>query len=102
MTAVAWVWTGPAKRRMMPVIGRRSPRCADRCTARARRKLASAAMGVGLRPGSREDRGLLESGEEEPAMHHPIDPTFYRSPAVASAAPPEALAYVAAFDPAGN
>jgi selenium-binding protein 1 len=35
-------------------------------------------------------------------MHHPIDPTFYRSPAVASAAPPETLAYVAAFDPAGN
>src|SRR6478609_7221139 len=29
------------------------------------------------------------------------DPTFYRSPAVAMAAPPERLAYVAAFDPAG-
>src|ERR671931_755027 len=29
------------------------------------------------------------------------DPTFYRSPAAAIAAPPEQLAYVAAFDPAG-
>jgi selenium-binding protein 1 len=29
------------------------------------------------------------------------DPTFYRSPAEAIAAPPEQLAYVAAFDPAG-
>jgi selenium-binding protein 1 len=31
----------------------------------------------------------------------PADPTFYRSPAAAIAAPPESLAYVAAFDPAG-
>ena len=30
------------------------------------------------------------------------DPTFYRSPAAAIAAPPEQLAYVAAFDPAGE
>jgi methanethiol oxidase len=30
------------------------------------------------------------------------DPTFYRSPAAAIAAPPEKLAYVAAFDPAGT
>jgi selenium-binding protein 1 len=30
------------------------------------------------------------------------DPTFYRSPAAAAAAPPEQLAYVAAFDPAGR
>src|SRR5919109_4999868 len=30
------------------------------------------------------------------------DPTFYRSPAAAIAAPPEELAYVAAFDPAGE
>src|SRR5579875_1460886 len=30
-----------------------------------------------------------------------IDPTFYRSPAEAAAAPPEELAYVAAFDPEG-
>src|ERR671923_712832 len=29
------------------------------------------------------------------------DPTFYRSPAAAIAAPAERLAYVAAFDPAG-
>jgi len=28
------------------------------------------------------------------------DPTFYRSPTAAIAAPPERLAYVAAFDPA--
>jgi selenium-binding protein 1 len=30
-----------------------------------------------------------------------MDPTFYRTPAEAVAAPPEALAYVAAFDPTG-
>jgi selenium-binding protein 1 len=30
------------------------------------------------------------------------DPTFYRSPAEAIAAPPEQLAYVAAYDPAGK
>jgi len=30
------------------------------------------------------------------------DPTFYRSPADAIAAPPERLAYVAAYDPAGK
>jgi methanethiol oxidase len=30
------------------------------------------------------------------------DPTFYRSPAAAIAAPPEELAYVAAFDPGGT
>src|SRR5207244_11670637 len=34
-------------------------------------------------------------------MRESIDPTFYRSPAAAIAAPPERLAYVAAFDPAG-
>ncbi|MFL6184339.1 MAG: selenium-binding protein SBP56-related protein, partial [Actinomycetes bacterium] len=30
------------------------------------------------------------------------DPTFYRSPAEAIAGPPERLAYVAAYDPAGQ
>jgi len=30
------------------------------------------------------------------------DPTFYRSPAAAIAAPPEKLAYVAALDPAAT
>src|SRR5207247_10248120 len=34
-------------------------------------------------------------------MPEAMDPTFYRSPSAAVAAPPEALAYVAAFDPAG-
>jgi selenium-binding protein 1 len=34
-------------------------------------------------------------------MHDATDPTFYRSPAAAVAAPPETLAYIAAFDPAG-
>jgi len=29
------------------------------------------------------------------------DPTFYRSPSAAIAAPPESLAYIAAFDPGG-
>jgi selenium-binding protein 1 len=33
-------------------------------------------------------------------MPEVMDPTFYRSPAAAIAAPPERLAYVAAFDPA--
>ena len=35
-------------------------------------------------------------------MSESSDPTFYRSPAAAIAAPPEKLAYVAAFDPAGE
>ena len=35
-------------------------------------------------------------------MAESSDPTFYRSPAAAIAAPPEELAYVAAFDPAGK
>ena len=34
-------------------------------------------------------------------MSESTDPTFYRSPLAAIAAPPERLAYVAAFDPAG-
>src|SRR6478672_13098397 len=33
---------------------------------------------------------------------HDIDPTFYRSPAAAISAPPEQLAYVVAFDRAGQ
>ena len=35
-------------------------------------------------------------------MPQTLDPTFYRSPAEAIAAPPEQLAYVAAYDPAGQ
>ena len=35
-------------------------------------------------------------------MPQTTDPTFYRSPAEAIAAPPERLAYVAAYDPAGQ
>jgi methanethiol oxidase len=35
-------------------------------------------------------------------MRTDVDPTFYRSPAAAISAPPEKLAYVAAFDPAGE
>jgi selenium-binding protein 1 len=35
-------------------------------------------------------------------MSQMVDPTFYRSPAEAIAAPPERLAYVAAFDPPGG
>src|SRR5437764_8211823 len=31
-----------------------------------------------------------------------VDPTFYRTPSEAIAAPPESLAYVAAFDPQGQ
>jgi selenium-binding protein 1 len=35
-------------------------------------------------------------------MPETTDPTFYRTPAQAIAAPPETLAYIAAFDPAGK
>jgi selenium-binding protein 1 len=35
-------------------------------------------------------------------MPHTSDPTFYRTPGEAVAAPPERLAYVAAYDPAGR
>jgi selenium-binding protein 1 len=35
-------------------------------------------------------------------MQHEVDPTFYRSPGEAIAAPPERLAYVAAYDRAGK
>jgi selenium-binding protein 1 len=35
-------------------------------------------------------------------MSQTTDPTFYRTPAEAIAAPPERLAYVAAYDPAGQ
>ena len=35
-------------------------------------------------------------------MNDITDPTFYRTPAAAIAAPPEALAYVAAYDPTGT
>jgi methanethiol oxidase len=35
-------------------------------------------------------------------MSQTLDPTFYRSPGEAVAAPPEQLAYVAAYDPAGR
>jgi methanethiol oxidase len=35
-------------------------------------------------------------------MPQTTDPTFYRTPGAAIAAPPERLAYVAAYDPAGK
>jgi selenium-binding protein 1 len=35
-------------------------------------------------------------------MPEVTDPTFYRSPSAAIAAPPERLAYLVAFDPAGQ
>jgi hypothetical protein len=35
-------------------------------------------------------------------MPQTTDPTFYRTPGEAIAAPPEQLAYVAAYDPAGQ
>ena len=35
-------------------------------------------------------------------MPETTDPTFYRTPGEAIAAPPERLAYVAAYDPAGR
>src|SRR5438046_6160603 len=45
---------------------------------------------------------LLPDGEDEKEMSQTLDPTFYRTPADAIAAPPEQLAFVAAFDPAGQ
>jgi selenium-binding protein 1 len=39
---------------------------------------------------------------EKKPMSQTLDPTFYRTPGEAIAAPPERLAYVAAFDPAGQ
>src|SRR5688572_9275066 len=45
--------------------------------------------------------GRLGSRREEVSVPEVTDPTFYRSPTAAIAAPPERLAYVAAFDPAG-
>jgi methanethiol oxidase len=45
--------------------------------------------------------GFVDIQGKEGPMPEATDPTFYRSPAAAIAAPPEALAYVAAFDPAG-
>src|ERR671937_3210594 len=47
----------------------------------------------------RPNRGGMQGGA---AMPETTDPTFYRSPADAIAAPPERLAYVAAYDPAGR
>src|SRR5436190_21904864 len=38
----------------------------------------------------------------DPSAGHDIDPTFYRSPADAISAPAEQLAYVVAFDRAGQ
>jgi selenium-binding protein 1 len=35
-------------------------------------------------------------------MSQTLDPTLYRTPAEAIAAPPERLAYVACYDPAGK
>ena len=52
--------------------------------------------------------GFASAGERQAPDHRrrPIsqmlDPTFYRSPADAIAAPPERLAHVAAFDPLGK
>jgi hypothetical protein len=44
--------------------------------------------------------GALEYGRS--LMTQMLDPTFYRSPGEAIAAPPEQLAYVAAYDRAGK
>ncbi len=50
--------------------------------------------------------GISEQGEQRrPVMSestHTMDPTFYRSPSEAIAAPTEQLAYVVAFDRAGQ
>ena len=46
------------------------------------------------------DSGALEYRRS--LMTQMLDPTFYRSPGEAMAAPPEQLAYVAAYDRAGK
>jgi hypothetical protein len=46
-------------------------------------------------------RGPSATFPPEKQMSQTQDPTFYRTPADAIAAPQERLAYVAAFDPAG-
>ena len=57
--------------------------------------------------GSTHGSGRLRVGEgrrssEGVAVSETTDPTFYRSPRDAMAAPPESLAYVAAFDPSSR
>src|SRR6202158_783174 len=41
-------------------------------------------------------------GASRGGISHATDPTRYRSPVAAAAAAPEQIAYVAAFDPAGQ
>jgi hypothetical protein len=55
--------------------------------------LDSVSFSVG--PGARRS-------DEQLSVPDGTDPTFYRSPGAAIAAPPETIAYVAAFDPAGS
>src|ERR671910_2320681 len=44
----------------------------------------------------------VDRPREEQSMQQQVDPTFYRTPGEAVAAPPEQLAYVAAYDPAAR
>src|SRR5215216_5515655 len=53
-------------------------------------------------PGLHTPRSSVDRPRREQVMQSQVDPTFYRSPGEAIAAPPERLAYVAAFDPAGR
>src|SRR6201987_6210039 len=59
---------------------------------------AQAERAPGRAGGSRE----RSQATQEKQMSQTQDPTFYRTPADAIAAPPEKLAYVAAFEPAGR
>src|SRR5215216_3410910 len=47
-------------------------------------------------------RSSVDRPRREQVMQSQVDPTFYRSPGEAIAAPPERLAYVAAYDRAGK
>src|SRR5438876_1667754 len=76
----------------------------DALFARGVQKLGSCSgRRVGFRNSVRpSDSADLQADRVNEPNAEGTDPTFYRSPAAAIAAPPEELAYVAAFDPAGR
>src|SRR5206468_9878472 len=76
--------------------------CASPANSTARRKLRSPIRTrYGWRRAKRR-RSFSYQTARRTAMTQIQDPRFYRTPADAIAAPPERLAYVAAFDPAGQ
>src|SRR6266511_916687 len=96
VSTVASATAGPPERRVLlklAAVGRTTDLDSslaetENLVARSIDRIA-AAYGDRIRKGSRP-------------MPDTTDPTFYRSPTAAIAAPPERLAYVAAFDPEGT